>query len=150
MSSGEVSGRQLVSRPPIVPSSLDKLRTDRFDSFHLFYEDQSEDFRYKLTVVDREVLPTTRILYAMAVFLIPAGREGEYMFSSEQGLRSILESSGSARLVAGRFPLSFEYSHETIFVTATAQPASDNTCAFLCFALFQSLLDDITVSKVNN
>lgn len=101
MSSSRVSGRQLVARPPIVPSSFDKLKPGRFDTFHLFYEDDDANFRYRLHVLDRSVLPTTILSYATAVFLIPAGRESEYMFSSIRGLESILESARCARLIAG-------------------------------------------------
>ncbi|GKY95177.1 methyltransferase-like protein 13 [Mayamaea pseudoterrestris] len=104
MSSGRVSGRQLVTRPPIVPSSFDKLQPDRFDQFLLSYEDEDdENFRYKLHVLDINLLATTNIAYATAVFLIPAGREGEYMFSSKNGLASIAESAKCARMIAVSF-----------------------------------------------
>jgi hypothetical protein len=107
MSSGRVSGRQLVSRPPIVPSSFDKLQRDRFDQFLLYYEDDNDNFRFKLTILDRPILATTKITYATAVFLVPAGREGEYMFSSKRGLESISESAACARLIAGAFIVSW-------------------------------------------
>lgn len=38
--------------------------------------------------------------YTHATFIIPAGRESEYMFSSLSGLRSIIRSANSARLIA--------------------------------------------------
>lgn len=44
--------------------------------------------------------------YTHATFIIPAGRESEYMFSSLSGLRSIVRSANAARLIAvaiGRF-----------------------------------------------
>lgn len=102
MNSGKVSGRQLVTSPPIVLASFDKLQPTRSDSFCLFYDDDAEHFRFKLTVVDRSILPTTKLSYATAVFLIPAGRESEYTFASSRGLESIAESAQCARLVAGK------------------------------------------------
>jgi hypothetical protein len=102
MTLGKVSGRQLVTRPLIVPSSFDRLQPDRFDQFHLFFEDDIDNFRFKLTIVDRIVLPTTNVSYATAVFLIPAGREAEYIFSSKRGLSSVAESAHCARLIAGK------------------------------------------------
>jgi hypothetical protein len=41
--------------------------------------------------------------YTNAIFLIPAGRETEYIFSSITGLRSILNSANTARLIAVAF-----------------------------------------------
>ena len=45
--------------------------------------------------------------YTNAVFLIPAGRETEYIFSSLSGLRSILKSANTARLIAVAFGRNF-------------------------------------------
>ena len=47
--------------------------------------------------------PTTAFAYTNAVFLIPAGRESEFIFSSLSGLRSILKSANTARLIAVAF-----------------------------------------------
>jgi hypothetical protein len=41
----------------------------------------------------------TSFTYTHATFIIPAGRESEYMFSSLSGLRSIIRSANSARLI---------------------------------------------------
>jgi hypothetical protein len=46
---------------------------------------------------------TLSFTYTNAIFLIPAGRETEYMFSSMSGLRSILKSANTARLIAVAF-----------------------------------------------
>jgi hypothetical protein len=108
MSSGKLSiGRQLVVRPPIVPFSFDKLQSDRFDEFLVYYENDDEHFRYKLIVLDRSLLPTTQITYATAAFIVPSGRESEFMFSSIRGLSTVMESSGCARLVTGTLVGSF-------------------------------------------
>lgn len=52
-----------------------------------------------------EVVASTKtsVTYTNAVFLIPAGRETEYIFSSLSGLRSILKSANTARLIAVAF-----------------------------------------------
>ena len=52
---------------------------------------------------DEGLTPTTSFTYTNAVFLIPAGRETEYIFSSLSGLRSILKSANTARLIAVAF-----------------------------------------------
>jgi hypothetical protein len=38
--------------------------------------------------------------YTHAIFIIPAGRESEFMFSSMSGLRAIVQSANTARLIA--------------------------------------------------
>jgi hypothetical protein len=43
---------------------------------------------------------TISFTYSHATFIIPAGRESEHMFSSLSGLRSIVRSANSARLIA--------------------------------------------------
>jgi hypothetical protein len=108
---------QLVARPPIHPNMFDCLDPHRNDAIFLYREGDiistssggatinasSPNYRYKLLVVDRIVVPSTRLSYATAVFLIPAGRETEFLFSSKQGLRSIAESAQTARLIAVSF-----------------------------------------------
>jgi SAM-dependent methyltransferase len=114
---------QLVARPPIHPASFDSLHPEKLNDIFLYYEDDqrtpsSKDkesdstttnttksaYRYKLTVVDRKLLPTTsNITYATAVFLIPAGRESEYMFTSLSALQQIATSAQTARLIAVSF-----------------------------------------------
>jgi hypothetical protein len=56
-----------------------------------------------------EVVASTKtsVTYTNAVFLIPAGRETEYIFSSLSGLRSILKSANTARLIAVAFGRNF-------------------------------------------
>lgn len=50
---------------------------------------------------------TASFTYTNAVFLIPAGRESEFIFSSLTGLRSILKSANTARLIAVAFGRNF-------------------------------------------
>jgi SAM-dependent methyltransferase len=111
---------QLVARPPIHPASFDSLHPEKLNHIFLYYEDDertpsskdkdhtgdstSTAYRYKLTVVDRPLLPTTtNIAYTTAVFLIPAGRESEYMFTSHSALQQIAASAQTARLIAVAF-----------------------------------------------
>jgi spermidine synthase len=110
---------QLVARPPIHPASFDSLQSNRLDDIFLYYEDQPAElsYRYKLSVLDRSivVLPTTQLAYATAVFLIPAGRESEFMFSSAAGLQQIAESAQTARLIAVSFGRRHEFcTQETV------------------------------------
>jgi len=93
---------QLVARPPIHTPSFEKLKPERSDEIFLYYEEEPDDYRYKLTIVDRSLLPSTTLQYATAVFLIPAGRESEYMFS-RAGLNAIAQSAQTARLIAVSF-----------------------------------------------
>ena len=149
---------ELVARPPINPSSFETLRPDRLDEVLLYRDedaksstDSSGTYRFKLTVVDRKILPTTRIAYATAVFLIPAGRESEYMFSSGQGLRSIAKSAQAARLIA----VSFGRTH-----TFVSQKAVQEELTFVVQVLArqgsflppsnQKHLDDSTQQKNNH
>lgn len=107
----------LVARPPIHPASFEKWDPDRHNDIFLYLEDddQRENYRYKLTVIDRKEISAdgnvggsnVKLQYATAVFLIPAGRESEYMFHSSTGLRAVAASAGTARLIAvtfGRLP----------------------------------------------
>jgi hypothetical protein len=101
--------RGLVAQPPLHPASFDRLNPSRFDHLYLYYQgdekgdDQKQRYRYRLTIVDRALLPTTNVAFSTAVFLIPAGREAEYMFSSQKGLVAIAESANCARLIAVAF-----------------------------------------------
>lgn len=120
-------GNSLVARPPIHTASFEKWNPDRHDEIFLYLEGddtqpQRENYRYKLTVVDRKETTAAAAAappannngtfsYATAVFLIPAGRESEYMFQSHGcGLVAIAKSAGTARLIAvtfGRAPHTF-------------------------------------------
>lgn len=103
---------QLVARPPIHPASFESLQPDRRDDIFLYREDDNINYRYKLIVVDRSILPTTRLSYATAAFLVPAGRESEYMFTSAQGLRSIAASAQTARLIVVSFGRKHSFSSQ--------------------------------------
>lgn len=127
---------QLVARPPIHPASFNSLHPEKLNHIFLYYEDDqkrqasskedkdragsstSTAYRYKLTVADRSLLPTTsNIAYATAVFLIPAGRESEYMFSSHAALQQIATSAQTARLIA----VAFGRGHEFVNTEAVQQ-----------------------------
>lgn len=101
--------KELVAQPPLHPASFDKLDPLRLDQLYLYYEGddkidpEKKKYRYRLTVVDRNLLPTSFLGFPTAVFLIPAGRETEYIFHSQKGLLSIAESAKCARLVAVSF-----------------------------------------------
>jgi hypothetical protein len=103
---------ELEAHPPIHPASFDKLDPSRFDQVYLYHDGSwrndgaKQQYRYRLTVVDRSVLPTSSygIQYATVVFLIPAGRESEYLFSSQKGLSSVVAKSAQCvRLIAVAF-----------------------------------------------
>jgi hypothetical protein len=114
-------------------SNHNNSRTDNITS-------NREAYRYKLTIIDHPTLtvqrtkpivprrttksnahrqhnnvvettqPKMSFTYTNAVFLIPAGRETEYIFSSLSGLRSILKSANTTRLIAVAFGRSFSSS----------------------------------------
>jgi hypothetical protein len=100
----------LVAHPPFHTASFERLDPERFDDIFLYREndirteeskDCGTDFRYKLTIVDRPLDHTTT--RATAVFLIPAGRESEFLFRRRHGLQSIAKSAHTARLIAVTF-----------------------------------------------
>ena len=93
----------LVAKPAIDASSFTELKADRLDRIDLFFENQPQHYRYRLTVVDRPILPTHKLAHVTAVILVPAGREGEYVFSSHRGLLQLAESADCARVVAVAF-----------------------------------------------
>lgn len=115
--------QSLVAKPPIHTAHFDEWNSDRHDEIFLYLEGDNDDdddaaaagrqrdnenFRYKLTVVDRADAANikskkNKFAYATAVFLIPAGRESEYMFQSAPGLGAIAASAGCARLIAVTF-----------------------------------------------
>jgi hypothetical protein len=93
------------------------------------HEKTTEDPRYTITVVDRPIQTTTHAatkkcgsadedtasqeiqsqsqpqpakepIKNTAVFLIPAGREAEYVFNTREGLHTVAESAGCLRLLA--------------------------------------------------
>jgi hypothetical protein len=119
----ETNGKQhtasLVARPPIHTASFEKWNPDRRDEIFLYHEDEDdrENYRYKLTVLDdahtvvskrdnNQALATKKSTvfgYATAVFLIPVGRESEFVFHSISGLRTIATSARAARLIAVAF-----------------------------------------------
>ena len=101
---------ELVARPPIDTSLLESLSPDRLDHIYLYREfDPDQSYRYRLTIVDRPLLSSTPLNHATAVFIIPAGREGEYMFGTRAGLQSVAESAGCARLLAVAFGRHYEF-----------------------------------------
>jgi hypothetical protein len=108
----------LVARPPIHTASFEKWNPERRDEIFLYHEDEAdrENYRYKLTVMDdvhtvvskrdKQTVATKKSAvfgYATAVFLIPAGRESEFVFHSTSGLRTIASSARAARLIAVAF-----------------------------------------------
>jgi hypothetical protein len=63
--------------------------------------DRNELPRYTVTVVDRGIIAANSSRrHGTVAFLIPAGREAEFMFSTPPGLRAVLESANSDRLLA--------------------------------------------------
>eukprot|EP00978_Attheya_sp_CCMP212_P046930 scaffold421097_cov47-Attheya_sp.AAC.1 len=123
----------LIARPPLDPKKFVKLQKDRLDRIYLYDEETSnetEEPRYTLTVVDRNVSASevescfslrgsngaSTPCSAMAVFLIPAGRETEFIFSSRRGLVTVAESANfCARLIAVSLHRSHSYpSQESI------------------------------------
>lgn len=70
---------------------------------------QHNDIRATSSSSVIEGVETTKMsfTYTNAVFLIPAGRETEYIFSSLSGLRSILKSANTGRLIAVAFGRNF-------------------------------------------
>ena len=103
---------QLVAKPPLNPASFDRMEPQRKDEIFLYYEDQLDAFRYSIRVLDRSILPTTQLAHACAAFLIPAGRESEYMFASDKGLRAIAESAQVARLICVGFGRSHTFASQ--------------------------------------
>lgn len=107
--------RKLISRPPLTASTFSSLRPDRFDKVHLYEHisninnDSSEDsnWRYELTIIDRNLnmktTPGASSMLPCAVFLIPAGRESEYVFRTKNGLMNVAESANCVRLIAVSF-----------------------------------------------
>jgi hypothetical protein len=105
------SSIQLVADPPFQACNFESFKPSRFDHIYLFDEKNKTHCRYHLLVVD---CPTTNVTRPTAVFLIPAGRESEYLFSSQKGLWSVAESAQCARLIAvalGRF---HEFENESV------------------------------------
>jgi hypothetical protein len=67
-------------------------------------DDRSEIPRYTVTVVDRGIIAasssSSSSRHGTVAFLIPAGREAEFMFSTRPGLRAVVESANCDRLLA--------------------------------------------------
>jgi len=99
--------RQLVSIPPLNPQNFQKLIPNRFDTIHLYDDnDKIAPPRYQLIVLDRPLVKKSElqsITHPVAVFLIPAGRESEYLFRTYTGLKDIAESADCARLIVVSF-----------------------------------------------
>ena len=57
--------------------------------------------RYTLTIIDQKLAPGTESP-TCAVFLIPQGREHEWLFSTPEGLREILEGTDFTRMICVR------------------------------------------------
>lgn len=96
----------LVARPAIDPKLFETLNPSRLDNVVLYHEGRGNDYRYRLTVVDRYA---DSLAHVTAVVLIPAGRESEFVFSSQRGLLSVAESAGCARLIAVAFGRHHEF-----------------------------------------
>jgi spermidine synthase len=102
----------LVAKPSIKFKSLSQLKSDRCDKIYLYSSVEDKHWRYELTVVDRVTSSsspngesgTVVVLKPCVVFLIPTGRETEYIYASRRGLLSIAESANCARLIAVAFP----------------------------------------------
>ena len=94
---------ELVAKPAIDPNLFESLNPSRFDHVLLYHEARGDDYRYRLTVVDRSCDESSSLAHVTAVVLIPAGRESEFIFTSQRGLLSVAESAGCARLVAVAF-----------------------------------------------
>jgi hypothetical protein len=96
----------LVARPAIDPKVFENLNPSRLDYVLLYHEGRGDDYRYRLTVVDRYA---DSLAHVTAVVLIPAGRESEFVFTSQRGLLSVAESAGCARLIAVAFGRHHEF-----------------------------------------
>ena len=107
-----MSNRKLIARPPLISSSFTSLSPNRFDKIHLYEQTKSistdqnkNEWRYELTILDYASIQkkkTSNIL-PCAVFLIPAGRESEYLFRTHKGLMNIAKSANCVRLIAVSF-----------------------------------------------
>jgi hypothetical protein len=141
----------LVARPPMDTSLLESLSPDRLDHIYLYRElDPDQDYRYRLTIVDRKLLATTPLNHATAVFLIPAGRESEYMFGTRAGLHSVAESAGCARLLAVALGRHHEFGSQAALqeeLTYVAQIISQQG-RFLPPAHFKRYLKSDTMSAI--
>ena len=88
-----------VDLQPIRHYALHK-SSNRFDKVHLINTDlDTTNWRFELTIVDNPYKPGSRQIPS-AIFLIPGGRETEFLFSSRQGLISVAESANCLRLIA--------------------------------------------------
>ena len=79
-------------------------RGNRFDRIHFYYakdlDDNNDDvietplqnWRFRLTIIDVEYKTGRHNKIKCAIFLIPAGRESEFLFATKQGLKSVAES----------------------------------------------------------
>lgn len=102
----------LVAKPSLKLTSLSQLKSDRFDKIYLYSSVEDKHWRYELTVVDHVISSRNGESGCgkgvvqrnpCGVFLIPAGRETEYLYSSRRGLLNIAESANCARLIAVAF-----------------------------------------------
>jgi len=109
-----MASRKLIARPPITASTFSRLDPNRFNKIHL-YENLSSinsntiqnNWKYELTILDRDISPSqsnnNSSILPCAVFLVPAGRESEYVFRTKNGLRNVAESANCVRLIAVSF-----------------------------------------------
>jgi hypothetical protein len=98
----------IATQPPLHPSSFDKLNPARLIISFCVTKATTKEMIKSRTIAtgsqlstERNLFPTTPLAFSTAVFLIPVGREMEYvLFNSQKGLLPIAES---ARLIAVAF-----------------------------------------------
>ena len=75
--------------------------TDDIDNSHTDdnHRDKLLHWRFEITIIDNAYKPGARQI-PCAIFLIPGGRETEYLFSTKQGLQNVAESANCLRLLA--------------------------------------------------
>lgn len=83
---------------------LRSLRVGRLEEFELWAESAAAlpTPRFTLQIVDVANRNHTGIQHRCVVFFIPQGRENEWMFCTEEGLKQVAESAKCCRLIAVR------------------------------------------------
>ena len=94
----------------LIKKHLESLHPGEVFQIDLWSAESLLDARYTLTVVDQK--PSKSLRGKFAIFIVPQGREHEWMFSVEEGQKQLAVSAGFERLVI--VSLSRAHSYENI------------------------------------
>lgn len=140
---------QALQEYALIKKHLETLHPGEHFQIDLWSAESLLDARYTLTVVDQK--PSKSLTGKFAIFVVPQGREHEWMFSVNEGQKQLAISAGFERLVIVSLSRSHSYvSIEKIKeeLSGKVMEFSQNNVTSAAQVPFLSIGDDVGTRKV--